>query len=270
MPDLAVQIDGVARWRATADVARRYQDGRIFLAGDAAHVMPPNGGFGGNTGIHDAHNLAWKLALRPRRPSPVRRCSTPTTPSAAPWVSFTVEQAYSRYVTRTATYLGRHRLPADRRRTSTSSSGYVYRSPAIAAAADDDGAVHDDPRLTAGRPGTRAPHAWIERGGAVISMLDLYGRSFVLVAGPGGDHWRATAEAAVGRYRGLALSVHQADAGVAEAYALDGPGAVLVRPDGFVAWRTPAPGPDPARALTDALAAALGRGSPQPPPFHAC
>ena len=57
-----------ARWRATADVARTFQTGRVFIAGDAAHLMPPNGGFGGNTGIHDAHNLAWKLALRAARP----------------------------------------------------------------------------------------------------------------------------------------------------------------------------------------------------------
>ncbi|HEY1278797.1 MAG TPA: FAD-dependent monooxygenase, partial [Acidimicrobiales bacterium] len=62
VPDLPVRIDGVARWRASSDVARRYHDGRIFLAGDAAHVMPPNGGFGGNTGIQDAYDLAWKLA----------------------------------------------------------------------------------------------------------------------------------------------------------------------------------------------------------------
>ena len=53
----------MARWRCTADIARSYRKGRIFLAGDAAHVMPPTGGFGGNTGVHDAHNLAWKLAL---------------------------------------------------------------------------------------------------------------------------------------------------------------------------------------------------------------
>ena len=62
VPDLKVRIDGIARWRATSDVAQRFGQGRVFLAGDAAHLMPPNGGFGGNTGIHDAHNLAWKLA----------------------------------------------------------------------------------------------------------------------------------------------------------------------------------------------------------------
>src|SRR5215469_13888715 len=54
-PDLAVRIDGYSRWRATASVAQRLREGRVFLAGDAAHLMPPNGGFGGNTGIHDAH-----------------------------------------------------------------------------------------------------------------------------------------------------------------------------------------------------------------------
>ena len=63
VPDLDVKIDGVARWRATSDVAREFQRGRVFIVGDAAHLMPPNGGFGGNTGIHDAHNLAWKLAM---------------------------------------------------------------------------------------------------------------------------------------------------------------------------------------------------------------
>ena len=62
-PAIPVKIDGVARWRATSDIARRYQEDRVFLAGDAAHLMPPTGGFGGNTGIHDAHNLAWKLAF---------------------------------------------------------------------------------------------------------------------------------------------------------------------------------------------------------------
>ena len=64
---VAVTIEDVMRWQAMADVAERFQEGRIFLAGDAAHVMPPYGGYGGNTGIHDAHNLAWKLAAGARR-----------------------------------------------------------------------------------------------------------------------------------------------------------------------------------------------------------
>ena len=62
-PDLEVNVLDVDKWRAVAEAAETFQRGRIFLAGDAAHTMPPTGGFGGNTGIQDAHNIAWKLAL---------------------------------------------------------------------------------------------------------------------------------------------------------------------------------------------------------------
>jgi hypothetical protein len=63
VPDLPVRVLGVAPWTASAIVADRYRDARVFLAGDAAHEMPPTGGFGMNTGVQDVHNLAWKLAL---------------------------------------------------------------------------------------------------------------------------------------------------------------------------------------------------------------
>src|SRR5206468_4432158 len=62
VPDLPVNVLGIAPWTASAHVAERYRHGRIFLAGDAAHEMPPTGGFGMNTGVQDVHNLAWKLA----------------------------------------------------------------------------------------------------------------------------------------------------------------------------------------------------------------
>ncbi|WP_455771405.1 FAD-dependent oxidoreductase, partial [Streptomyces xanthophaeus] len=61
-PDLDVTITGKAPWHAAERVARQYGSGRVFLAGDSAHEMSPTGAFGSNTGIQDAHNLAWKLA----------------------------------------------------------------------------------------------------------------------------------------------------------------------------------------------------------------
>lgn len=61
-PDLDVEITGKAPWHAAERVAERYGSGRVFLAGDSAHEMSPTGAFGSNTGIQDAHNLAWKLA----------------------------------------------------------------------------------------------------------------------------------------------------------------------------------------------------------------
>src|ERR1700719_807118 len=62
IPELEVTVLGVGPWEASAVVAARYRDGSVFLAGDAAHEMPPTGGFGLNTGVQDVHNLAWKIA----------------------------------------------------------------------------------------------------------------------------------------------------------------------------------------------------------------
>src|SRR5262249_18420129 len=110
IPDLPVQIDGYTRWRATADVAERLRDGRIFIAGDAAHVMPPKGGFGGNTGIHDAHNLAWKLAHVLKGYAHPRLLDSYES-ERKPVARFTVEQAFTRYVTRTAPWVQAQQQP---------------------------------------------------------------------------------------------------------------------------------------------------------------
>ena len=184
-PNIPVKITGVARWRATSDVARKFQKGRVFLAGDAAHLMPPNGGFGGNTGIHDAHNLAWKLALVLKGIAGPELLSTYET-ERKPVGKFTVEQAYTRYVTRTATYLGAKDFqpPAS---DFNIELGYLYHSPAIVSD-DTDHKGHDDPHKTLARPGSRAPHLWLERDGKRISRLDLIGRSYPSALEPRG--WR--------------------------------------------------------------------------------
>jgi 2-polyprenyl-6-methoxyphenol hydroxylase-like FAD-dependent oxidoreductase len=267
IPDLDVRIDGVARWRSSTDTARRYHDGRVLLAGDAAHVMPPNGGFGGNTGVQDAYDLAWKLALV------VQGVATPellTTYDAErrPVDKFTVEQAYTRYVTRTAPYLTATDLQpfvAD----LEIELGYTYRSPAILAeegdASDGAQAGHGDPRLTRAVPGSRAPHLWLQRDGRRRSTLDLFGGDFVLLAGPDGGPWcdAVPAPAAQGvrlaayRVGGAELAVP--DDSFTEAYGISRTGAVLVRPDGFVAWRARAASDRPAESLTAALRRALMR-----------
>eukprot|EP00850_Spirogloea_muscicola_P013479 SM000091S24637 [mRNA] locus=s91:399278:402669:- [translate_table: standard] len=63
VPGLDIAVREVRQWAMTAQVAAHFQAGAVFLAGDAAHRFPPAGGFGMNTGIQDAHNLAWKLAM---------------------------------------------------------------------------------------------------------------------------------------------------------------------------------------------------------------
>lgn len=56
------ELTWVTVWRPNVRLAERFRDGRVFLAGDAAHVHPPTGGQGMNTGIQDGYNLGWKLA----------------------------------------------------------------------------------------------------------------------------------------------------------------------------------------------------------------
>jgi len=258
VPDLPVKIDGCTRWRATSDVARSFQRGRIFLVGDAAHLMPPNGGFGGNTGFHDAHNLAWKLAFV------LNGAATPTLLDSyeaerKPVAKFTVEQAYTRYVTRTATYLGAtdyEPLAHD----FNVELGYLYRSSAICAD-DNDTRVHDDPRETRGRPGSRAPHLWLGRDGRRCSTLDLFDRRYVLLAGPAGAAWCAAATKAAERFKVkidaycVGHDIHDPESRFCDAYGIAADGACLVRPDGFVAWRAETDHADRVSALTKALQA---------------
>jgi FAD binding domain len=260
VPDYPVRINGVSRWRSVSDIARHYQRGRVFIAGDAAHVMPPNGGFGGNTGIHDAHNLAWKLALVLKGLAGPKLLAT-YEQERRPAGNFTVEQAYTRYVTRSATYLGAKDFEPPVNDFNIE-LGYLYHSPAIVAE-DDDMAVHADPRETLGRPDSRAPHLWIEKDGKRVSTLDLFGGGFTLLAAPEGGAWSAAARA-VAEDTGISLEaftfgqeLRDPENDFAAAYGITATGAVLVRPDGFVAWRAKSSGTKPQDTLKRVLAGLL-------------
>jgi 2-polyprenyl-6-methoxyphenol hydroxylase-like FAD-dependent oxidoreductase len=235
VPDIPVVIEDVAKWRAEADSAERYQDGRVFLAGDAAHVVPPNGGFGGNTGVQDAWNLAWKLALVLRGAAGPGLLDT-YDEERRPIGELTVEQAYARYVTRVAPYLGDEGMQplVD---DFSMEIGYRYNSAAVVLEPDDDRALHQHPRESKGRPGSRAPHVFVEREGEKVSTLDLFGREFTLLVAPSGEAWRDAVVTAAGEL-GLPLESHViAEPEFPDAYGIGGAGAVLVRPDGVVGWR---------------------------------
>ena len=263
--EVEIAIEDVMRWEAVAHVADRFQNGRVFLAGDAAHTMPPYGGYGGNTGIQDAHNLVWKLAMVLDDVAGPQLLSS-YDDERHPVAKFTAEQAYSRYVTRAAPNLaagGMEPIVSD----LNVDLGYRYRSAGVIEEQDgEDGPVHEDPRESRGRPGTRAPHIWLERGGERLSTLDLFGAGFVLLAGPDGADWVETArEAAKGL--GVEIAAHLVGAreelsdpgrAFAEAYGMEPRGAVIVRPDGFVAWRSAA-GPASGETLGQALSALLAR-----------
>jgi 2-polyprenyl-6-methoxyphenol hydroxylase-like FAD-dependent oxidoreductase len=245
-PDLTVDVDNVQRWSAEASWATRFQDRRVFLAGDAAHVMPPTGGFGGNTGVADAHDLAWKLALVANGTAGAALLDTYDA-ERRPVAGLTVEQAYTRYVLRVDPSLPRDDLAAPLDDASIE-LGAVYRSAAVLGPDEDDGALLVDPRLPGGRPGTRAPHVPVERDGNPASVLDVLGDRFVLLAGPTGQPWCDAATAAA-EDLGVPLTAYRVapdgvlvDAGSSfpHAFGTGADGAVLVRPDGVIGWRATA------------------------------
>ena len=241
-----IKIDNVMHWDAEADTAERFRQGRIFLAGDAAHVMPPHGGFGGNTGIQDAHNLAWKLAYVLKGLAGPELLST-YDPERRPAAGFTVEQAFSRYVNRAAPYLRSENMQPLENDLDIE-CGYIYHSAAVipesAPGGGDSARGHINPRESKAMPGTRAPHLFLKKGNEQISTLDLFGRNFVLLTGPEANAWTESAAAAAKQLR-VPLDTHAVGkVGLLDptgefeaAYGISPTGAVLVRPDGFVAWR---------------------------------
>lgn len=245
-PDVPIEIDDVQTWDATAGCATRLADGRVLLVGDSAHVMPPTGGFGGNTGVADAHNLAWKLAMvvdGTAGPDLIATYETERLPIDA----LTVEQAYTRYVLRVDTTLPDDDLapPLD---DVAIELGSLYRSSAVVdpATTPSDADVLDDPNDPSGRVGARAPHLTVERDGAAIALHDVVRSGFVVLAGERGDRW-CEAAAAVAADLGVAVDAYRVgDEGdlvdaageFARAYRLGPDGAVLVRPDGVIAWRS--------------------------------
>jgi 2-polyprenyl-6-methoxyphenol hydroxylase-like FAD-dependent oxidoreductase len=255
VPDMPVTVDDVAHWEATADVADRYQVGRIFLAGDAVHALPPNGGFGGNTGMQDAHNLAWKLAMAVRGVAGDALLATYDA-ERRPIGQAMIEQAYTRYARRVTPEIAGDDLP-DLIDDLWIEIGYRYRSTAVISEGDDGGALIQDPRVLAGRPGSRAPHVELHRDGRTSSTIDLLGRHFAVLAGPDGAAWAAAAAEAAERV-GVPIDAHVLGGDFASAYGVSAAGAALVRPDGFVAFRSPDAVDDPTDALEDALRSVLG------------
>jgi tetracenomycin A2 monooxygenase-dioxygenase len=254
-PDL--EVLSVLGWQSQMSVADEYRTGRVFLAGDAAHVMPPFAANGANTGIADAHNLAWKLATVLRDQAGDALLDSYDA-ERRPVGELTIDQAYARWLHRVTPELMPEQAPELVDEFSME-IGYRYRSAAILpdgdAAAGD--AIVEHPAKALGQPGSRAPHVELASG---RSTLDLFGLGFVLLTGGDGQRWQQAASAAA--RSGLPviapLAGFEAE-GLAAAYGIGPAGASLVRPDGFVGWRSPGAAADPEAELSRALTTLLGR-----------
>ncbi|GAA3583612.1 FAD-dependent oxidoreductase [Amycolatopsis ultiminotia] len=232
---LPIELIECTAWEAAIGTAGSFRAGPVFLAGDAAHVQSSAGGLGMNTGIQDGHNLAWKLAAVLRGTAdqslldsyePERR----TAAEASLALSYRMHRGYCSHEDVNRLYA---RLAEDYLRGMM-----CYRYPA-------DGA--EDLGGNQAVPGARLPHRWLADG---LSTLDLAGTGWALLTGPDGAGWQAA---------GDRLDVRQlADSSVfTELSGAEADGALLVRPDGFVAWRCDRLPADPADAVRSALRAVL-------------
>ena len=246
-PDLAVEVLDCQLIGIGAEVADRFRDGSVFLVGDAAHRTAPTGAAGMNTAIHAAHNLAWKLA------AVVNGVASP-----ALLDSYEPERRPSgeRNLLRSRGQLqGVSPIAAD--------LGVVYSSSAIVAEAGDRPAVIEP--LSPACVGARAPHVWLDARGARLSTLDLLGDCLMLLTGVNAGAWRDAA-----RTVSSALDVPLGTVAVGgseltdvsgdwlRAYGIDADGAVLVRPDGHIAWRSTGAAADARATLEQVVCGVLG------------
>lgn len=275
-PDMAIDLIGVGSWNMSAQVAAQFRKGRFFLVGDSAHRFPPSGGLGLNTGVQDAHNLAWKLALvangnaepalldtygTERRPVAQRNCQHSVT-NAMRMAEVDVTLGISLSEPVDAAVAERPASPprgwtaapdglsedACRMRTQKSIDDQRAHFDSLAmeigycytgepAAIPDDHELYQ-PVITIG---ARLPHFWLDAE-SLISSHDVLSRSAMTLMSSN-PAWESIANAFSLEFR-LIDTVRSATPQCwSDAIDSGHSGAVLVRPDDHVAWSSVS-GPD--------------------------
>ena len=301
-PGASFEIQSIGSWNMSAQVAARFRHASVFLAGDCAHRFPPTGGLGLNTGIQDAHNLAWKLAavLRgqapsglldsyeaERRPVAERNCeqsmaNAMNMADVERAIGLSAEASVDPAAGRTDSSppldlgLDGDGEAAVRKRKQIAEAiaaqrehfdflgldlGFRYGGPAILG----EGVVAQagDVRryVPSTDPGARLPHVWFERRGNRVSSIDLVAGGFSLFAGRDAGVWAAAGRAIAGGSERTLRVFQVGPEGLADpaggwekVFGLAADRALLVRPDGHVAWRSPEQSRDPMAELDRCLA----------------
>jgi 2-polyprenyl-6-methoxyphenol hydroxylase-like FAD-dependent oxidoreductase len=253
-PSIPFELLAVRPWTGHCVVAKRYQDGRVFLAGDAAHLNWPAGGFGMNTGVGDAVDIGWKLAAvlqswggahlldsytTERKPiaminvneaAEMRASFDQQTPFSAKLGEDTDEGKKLREKARAAIF--RTRAKEFQYDSAGIELGYRYEdSPICVPDGTPAPALDHGLYVPSTWPGSRAPHVWLKDG---RSTLDLFGKGFTLLVLSSKITDTAAFTLAAQKV-GLPLEIVSLDVPeVRETYERP---LVLVRPDGHVAWR---------------------------------
>ncbi len=253
------EVISAAEWRAGVSlVAKRFRRGRCFLAGDAAHLFTPTGGFGLNTGIEDAVNLAWKIAAVEAGWAPLallESYESERQPIAERNTAYALTLARRNGAAPVSADIEADTPAGDAARAAASAhlmqfARWEYDTPGIQlgvsyygsaiVAADGAPAPPDSPieYVPNAVPGSRLPHVWLSDG---TSLYDRLGQEFTLIAFGDVDDaapWMHAANA-----RGIPLKLLHLP-GAAELQALAGAAYLLVRPDQHIAWRGDAGDPD--------------------------
>ncbi|MGW1743560.1 FAD-dependent monooxygenase [Nocardia sp. NPDC001965] len=287
-----VIVHSVLPWNMQVNLADSFRAGRVFFAGDAAHSMPPTGGLGLNTGVADVHNLAWKINAVLRGGASDQLLDTYESerrPVAKYNADYSMTNAMKMADTGLSGILVRtpgglaaleepdgaalreqiaQAIPEQREQFYFDgvTLGYSYDSAAIVS----DGTAPEPSTISeyrpTGRPGARAPHVWLDMAGKRLSTQDLASERFVLLAGADGDAWVSevdeltTGNAAlpvvawkVCRSRNGCQEALTTDEPFEQIYGLSATGAVLIRPDGHIGWRSKSLPSDPGATLRVAL-----------------
>lgn len=266
VPDLALQVKDVRVWQMQARIAEKLRVGRIFLAGDAAHPLPPTGGQGMNTAVGDVHNLCWKLALVLSGAAGDDLLDSYEV-ERLPVIQFNVEQSVRNARSMEAAGLGgimkthkdfreddisrmREAIPHQRGHFEYygQTFGYAYRSALVFDEGNATSPQEINTYAATAAPGGRAPHCWLKvaQGGPTVSTIDLFkDQRFTLLAGRDARPW-VSAFAKASATAGLRSQAFVVGAecdlvdhmgAFHDLYEIGSHGAVLVRPDGHVAWR---------------------------------
>ncbi len=257
LQDLEPEILSLGLWKLNATVAERLVQGRIILCGDAAHQFPPTGGLGVNTGLQGMHNVMWKLAYWLQGKADwalVASYDTERREVSRRIANQSLENSANVGRIQAAAVSGRDSglsvddvLAASRRYGNHLGVefGASYASSAIVSDGTRPPIVEDtySDYVPSAVPGCRAPHLWLGRPDAPLSTLDLFGHGLTLLTTSRNNAW---CDAARDSERSLGVQIDTyvigraglADHGrFAELYGLEEGGAVLVRPDGYIAWR---------------------------------
>lgn len=271
MPDLPIEIVQIFRFDYTTGLLRDWRHGNVYFVGDAAHWHSPWGGFGANSSIQDASNLAWKLALAVRGVASTQLLKTyevERKPKALQGVkSATYNSLNFQAIVQSAiigepdlaTYgiLSEAALQFLEERLEVHGTnavlhtgyqmGTVYKSDAVITDGIEAPSATLKDYVESTAPGARAPHAWLSnKAGERVSTIDLWGDGFCLVATADSATWQRHAQqvSADSGVQLIVLNIRNdgdyvpADDKFSKLYTVGSAGTMtLVRPDGYVARR---------------------------------